>query len=98
MTDEMIDVIQRNVNCDVYEGYSGRGMYGAETNGLVFQDYNDALEANKVVAIEDYRENHDATEMDDEEVLEELIEYRDFDPSKVSHFKLDNLGMNYIGY
>jgi hypothetical protein len=98
MTDEMIDVIQRNVNCDVYEGYSGRGMYGAETDGLVFEDIGDAVEANKVVAIEEYRNSYDDDDMTDKEILERLVDYHDFDASKVSHFKLDNLGMRYIGY
>jgi hypothetical protein len=66
----------------VYEGYSGRGMYGRETTGVVFPDlgsFECTLERyNEEEFGEDWKDNEEGLTLDD--------------------FRKDNLGLQVILY
>lgn len=43
--EKIVNVLSGEIYCEVYEGYSGRGMYGEKTTGIVCNSLQDLLAA-----------------------------------------------------
>jgi hypothetical protein len=68
----------------IYENYSGRGMYGKETTGVVHDSINDVFTAIALVAA-------DLEGNDEEDLVDEFVE-------ELRRVKIDNLDCSHIIY
>jgi len=62
-----------------YDGYSGRGMYGSDTTGIVFESENDLLAAVSIAAL-----RLSETERDVEGFVDDVRKFRRDNMGKVS--------------
>lgn len=60
----LVEIIttQLGTEAEVYEGYSGRGMYGETTTGITINHYNDLIVAVYLLGCEHGQENNEISE------------------------------------
>lgn len=84
-------LVDYNGNLQIYEDYSGRGMYGKTTYGIQCDDVKDFLDAVGEYFFEMILDAKDEGDDYDTEMAKELKD-------ALSNYQYDSLGMGYIVY
>lgn len=88
LAEKLVEALQEmgDYDADIYEGYSGRGMYGERTTAVIFSDWSALFAALYVVGYEDG--------FNDAKDNESNIP----NPEAPEGLRTDQLGLNYIIY
>lgn len=63
MEKNVADIIQSYSDCEIHEDYSGRGMYGNKTTGIVFEDEQEFFNAiSEIMVSGDDEEREDVSD------------------------------------
>jgi len=87
LAERIVEILREfDDRAEIYEDYSGRGMFGRTTTGVVFSNYTALMQAL-------YCLGHDIAE----ECVDDDTEYYDT-LAEIGKFRFDNLGLDYIVY
>jgi len=104
--DQVIAIAENNcIDAELYDNdydcYSGRGMYGSSTTGIVVPGTGSAKCLDELMAVKKYKEKHPCDDEDDT-ILEELRSWGEYPEEggrlELQYFRIDNLGKDYIIY
>ena len=92
-----------DMNYEVRDDYSGRGMFGRTTKGLVIDNWGDAQYLDERISIELAKKQHleqydEYLEEDDQVILQELIDEGEYEEDTINNFQMDNMGLSLIIY
>ena len=77
---------EQGYEASVREGYSGRGMFGKETTGIVTDSVGTVIQA----ILSDL--------LEESSIIRQVAEENDISPFDIDHISIDSMGLNTIIY